>query len=161
MLSSLVPRFPLGLDNLWLCNSFITGPLCNFVKVHRPPPMSHELTNNFRAPGRKPFLGGYLKEQKWRCKACFPAYWHADCWYCSDCWQSFSASQKENGKLEHHLGVKRQVSVEKKTNKAFVLLDCVHLNGKSRQGDWRARSSQCQVSWFLILEQSIPHNRFS
>lgn len=159
MLSSLVPRFPLGLDSPCLSNSFITGPLCNVIKVHKTP-MSHEFPNNFRAPGRKSFLGGYLKEQKWRWKACSPPYWHGDCWYCCTCWQSFSASQEENGKLEHCLGVKRQVSVEKNP-KFFLIIDCVHLNGKSRQGDWGACSSHCQVSWFLILEQSSPHHRFS
>lgn len=82
-LASLLPRFPLALDRPWLCNSFIADPLQICIKVHRFPPTSPQLTDNFRAPGRKLFLGRYWKEQKWLWKACSPPYWHEEWWYCS------------------------------------------------------------------------------
>lgn len=63
IISSLVPRFPLGLDSLgypillWQLPCITSS---NFTDLHPLPAKSYELTNNFRAPGRKPFLGGCL-----------------------------------------------------------------------------------------------------
>lgn len=140
-----------------ISNSSITGPLCNSVKAQRLPPKSHGLPN-FRTPGKELVLGGCSEEQKMTVDSLFPPYWHRDCWYCKQAMlPCFPEGQWKAGTPSWS----KETGVSGGKKKAFVLIDCVHLNGKSRQGDWQACSSQCQVSWFLILEQSTPaHTAF-
>lgn len=101
-----------------ISHSFITDPLCNFLKAHRLLPKNHKLPN-FRTLGKKLVLAGYLKEQKLQWTACSLHIGIEIAGIASR--QSFPASQRGNGKLEHHLRVKRQVSVGKKRKLLFSL----------------------------------------